>query len=56
MDAAASRYAFARRGAILRPQRNASEWRANVTQLRNALGRLVDATDADQLSAAEVEG
>ena len=56
MEAAADRYDFPRRGAILRPQRNPSEWRANVTQLRNAQGRAVDATDARQLSAAEVEG
>lgn len=56
MDAAAGRYRFPRRGAILRPQRNPSEWRANVTQLRNAQGRAVDATDACQLAAAEVEG
>ena len=49
-------YDFPRQGAILRPQRNASVWRANVTQLRNAQGRAVDATDARQLSAAEVEG
>ena len=60
MDEAAAhpdkRYDFPRRGAILRPQRNPSEWRANVTQLRNAEGRAVDATDARQLSAAEVEG
>jgi hypothetical protein len=49
-------YDFPRQGAILRPQRNPSEWRANVTQLRNAEGRAVDATDARQLSAAEVEG
>ncbi len=56
MAQAASRYDFARRGAILRPQRNPSEWRANVTQLRNAAGKAVDATDAAQLSAAEVEG
>jgi len=56
MDQAADRYDFPRRGAILRPQRNASEWRANVTQLSNAEGRAVDATDARQLSAAEVEG
>jgi glycine/D-amino acid oxidase-like deaminating enzyme len=56
MDQAAARYDFPRRGAILRPQRNPSEWRANVTQLRNAAGRAVDATDALQLSAAELEG
>ncbi len=56
MAAAAERYRFPRSGAILRPQRNPREWRANVTQLRNAQGRAVDATDARQLSAAEVEG
>jgi hypothetical protein len=56
MAQAADRYDFPRQGAILRPQKNASEWRANVTQLRNAQGRAVDATDAVQLSAAEVEG
>jgi FAD dependent oxidoreductase len=56
MEAAASRYAFPRRGAILRPQRNPSEWRANVTQLRNAAGQAANATDASELSAAEVDG
>ena len=56
MEQAAGRYDFPRRGAILRPQKNASDWRANVTQLRNKEGRAVDATDARQLSAAEVEG
>ncbi len=56
MEQAAGRYDFPRQGAILRPQKNASDWRANVTQLRNQDGRAVDATDARQLSAAEVEG
>ena len=56
MDAASLRYNFPRRGAILRPQRDPSQWRANVTQLRNEHGRAVDATDARQLSNAEVEG
>ncbi len=56
MAQAAARYDFPRHGAILRPQRNPREWRANVTQLRNEQGRAVDATDARQLSAAEVEG
>jgi hypothetical protein len=56
MAAAADRYTFARRGAILRPQRNPNQWRANVTQLRNADGRAVDATDAWQLSEAEAQG
>ena len=56
MQEAADRYDFARRGAILRPQRNPRQWRANVTQLRNEQGKAVDATDAWQLSQAEVEG
>jgi hypothetical protein len=56
METAAGRYDFPRRGAILRPQRNPSEWRANVTQLRNAAGQAANATDAAELSAAEVDG
>ncbi|HNT38285.1 MAG TPA: FAD-dependent oxidoreductase [Rubrivivax sp.] len=56
MEAAAERYRFARRGAILRPQRNPREWRANVTQVANAQGKAVDATDAQQLSDGEIEG
>ncbi len=56
MQAAAARYRFARRGAILRPQRDPSEWRANVTQLAGADGRALDALDARALSAGEVEG
>ncbi|MFO1328926.1 MAG: FAD-dependent oxidoreductase [Rubrivivax sp.] len=54
--AAAGRWRFPRRGAILRPQRNPTEWRANVTQLANDRGQAADATDALQLSAAELEG
>lgn len=53
---APGRYQFAREGAILRPQKNPSEWRANVTQIRNASGTAMDATDARQLSAGELEG
>ncbi len=56
MRAAADRYQFPREGAIVRPQRNRSEWRVNVTQVANAQGRAVDATDAWQLSAGELEG
>ena len=56
MRDAADRYDFPREGAIVRPQRNRSEWRVNVTQVANAQGRAVDATDALQLSAGEVEG
>jgi len=56
MQAAADRYRFGRRGAILRPQRNPAQWRANVTQLAAADGRAANALDAQQLSAAEREG
>jgi hypothetical protein len=56
MRDAADRYRFPRQGAIVRPQRNRSEWRVNVTQVANAQGRAVDATDARQLSAGEIEG
>jgi hypothetical protein len=50
------RYRFAREGAILRPQKNPSEWRANVTQIANAAGQAMDATDARQLSDGELVG
>jgi len=58
MDAAesAGEFRFARRGAIVRPQKHASEWRVNATQLKNADGSAVDGTDAASLSAAELEG
>ncbi len=49
-------YKFPREGAILRPQKIATEWRANVTQIGNANGVAMDATDARQLSEGEVEG
>ena len=50
------RYSFPREGAILRPQKNPAEWRANVTQISNAGGSAMDATDARQLSDGEIEG
>ncbi len=53
---APGRYRFPRKGAILRPNKNPSEWRANVTQIRNAAGMAMDATDARQLSDGELEG
>ncbi|MGD9944064.1 MAG: FAD-dependent oxidoreductase [Burkholderiaceae bacterium] len=53
---AAGEFRFPRRGAIVRPQKHAYEWRVNVTQLKNADGSAVDGTDASALSAAEVEG
>ncbi len=58
MDAAeaSGEFRFPRRGAIVRPQKHAYEWRVNVTQLRDAEGRATDGTDARSLSNAEVEG
>lgn len=50
------RYRFPREGAILRPQIHSSEWRANVTQIANADGSAMNAVDAAELSAGEVEG
>ena len=47
---------FPRKGAIVRPQKHSSEWRVNVTQVKNAEGRAVDGTDARELSAGEIEG
>lgn len=50
------RYRFPREGAIVRPQINPSEWRVNVTQIANAEGKAMNAVDAAELSAGEVEG
>jgi glycine/D-amino acid oxidase-like deaminating enzyme len=55
-EAAAKGRVFARKTPIIRPQKNPTEWRANVTQLANADGTPIDCTDARQLSYAEVEG
>ncbi len=49
-------YRFPREGAILRPQIDPREWRANVTQIRNASGTAMNGVDARELSAGEVEG
>ena len=49
-------YKFPREGAIVRPQKNPTEWRANVTQICNASGAAMNATDARQLSDGELEG
>lgn len=55
-EAAGRGYRFPREGAIVRPQKNPTEWRVNVTQIRNAQGAAMDATDARQLSDGEIEG
>ena len=44
------------RGAIVRPQKHDYEWRVNVTQLADADGGAADGTDAESLSAGELEG
>lgn len=49
-------YRFAREGAILRPNIDPREWRANVTQIRNAEGRAMNGVDARELSAGELDG
>lgn len=49
-------FRFPRRGAIVRPQKRAYEWRVNVTQLRNPDGSAADGTEVRSLSAAELEG
>lgn len=55
-EATAKGRVFPRKTPIIRPQKNPTEWRANVTQLANADGTPIDCTDAAQLSLAEVEG
>ncbi|MFS2203569.1 FAD-dependent oxidoreductase [Variovorax sp. Varisp36] len=50
------KYRFPREGAILRPNRDPREWRANVTQIRNAQGRAMNGVDARELSEGELEG
>jgi hypothetical protein len=49
-------YRFPRHGAIVRPMKNPYEWRVNVTQLAAADGSATDGTDAQALSAGEIEG
>jgi hypothetical protein len=48
--------AFPRKKPIVRPQRNPTEWRANLTQIRNPDGTAVSGIDARQLSYGETEG
>jgi hypothetical protein len=47
---------FPRKKPIVRPQPNPSEWRANLTQIRNPDGSAVSGIDAEQLAFGEVEG
>ena len=52
----AGREKFPRKGAIVRPMRHPTEWRVNVTQIKSRNGRAVNGTDADELTAGEIEG
>ena len=53
---ASGEFSFPRRGAVVRPQKRAYEWRVNVTQLTNPDGTATDGTDASSLSGGEVLG
>ncbi|MBV8850220.1 MAG: FAD-dependent oxidoreductase [Methylobacteriaceae bacterium] len=55
-EAEAKGMRFPRKGAIVRPQKHASEWRVNITQLRNDDGSAIDGTDALEMSAGELQG
>ena len=55
-EAARQGIALPGRHAILRPQRNPVEWRVCATRVRNADGTAVNGTNADELSAGEIEG
>lgn len=57
MDEAEKRGArFPRKKPVVRPQRNPIEWRVNVTQMKRPDGSALDGTDADELTAGEIEG
>lgn len=54
---AEGRFQFPRKGAVIRPQKNPTEWRVNATQIANARnGRAVNGADAMDFSAGEIEG
>ena len=47
---------FPRKKPIVRPQPNPTEWRANLTQVKNPDGSAVSGIDAEQLAYGELEG
>lgn len=53
---AAGTHTFPRKKPIVRPQRNPLEWRANLTQLRNADGSAIDGTSVEELTRGELQG
>lgn len=57
MEEAESRGAtFPRKKPIVRPQPNPTEWRANLTQIKNPDGSPVSGIDMRQISYGEIEG
>jgi hypothetical protein len=58
MDAvsASGEFTFPRRGAVVRPQKRAYEWRVNVTQLKDKDGTPTDGTNVRSLTDGELEG
>jgi len=53
---AAGTHRFPRRGAILRPQRSAVEWRVNFTQLAREDGTAINGLEPDDLTRGEIQG
>ena len=47
---------FPRKGAIVRPQRHASEWRVNFTQLKRNDGSAINGLEPDDLTRGEIDG
>jgi len=58
MEAAVARgtHKFPRKGAIVRPQRHAVEWRVNFTQLARRDGSAINGIDPDDLTRGEIDG
>ncbi len=47
---------FPRKGAIVRPQRHAQEWRVNFTQLARADGSAINGVEPEDLTRGEIDG
>ncbi len=47
---------FPRKGVIVRPQRDPTEWRANCTQVKRPDGGPLDALDVEELTEGEIQG
>jgi FAD dependent oxidoreductase len=47
---------FPRKGAIVRPQRHASEWRVNFTQLKRNDGSAINGLEPDDMTRGEIDG